>query len=146
MDTKDEHIIQILLKNAKSSTQEISNKTGIPVTTVHNRIKRLVKNGIIKNYTVELDHEKLGKKVAAYILVSLDYSHIREKGIKIPELAKKLKRNNSVEEVCTVSGQYDLLIRSRAENLHKLNRLITEYINDIEGLGRTQTMVIMNEF
>ncbi|MBD3248497.1 winged helix-turn-helix transcriptional regulator [Candidatus Woesearchaeota archaeon] len=146
MDIKDEQIIQILLKNAKSSTQEISNRTGIPVTTVHNRIKRLEKKGIIKNYTVELDHEKLGKKVAAYILVSLDYSHIREKEIKISELAGKLKKHSSVEDVCIVSGQHDLLIKSRAENIHELNRLITGYINDVEGLGRTQTMVIMNEF
>ena len=58
MDEKDEQILQILLINSKLSTHQISKKTGIPITTVHNRIKKLTKKGIIKGYTIVIDHKK----------------------------------------------------------------------------------------
>ena len=48
MDEKDEKILKLLKENSKLTTQQISKKTLIPITTIHNRIKKLEKEGIIK--------------------------------------------------------------------------------------------------
>ena len=40
MDEKDEKILRLLKENSKSTTQQIAKKTLIPITTVHNRIKK----------------------------------------------------------------------------------------------------------
>ena len=61
LDQKDKKILQILKENANLTTSQIAKKTAIPITTVHNRIKKLNKEKVIKNYTLNLDFEKIGK-------------------------------------------------------------------------------------
>ena len=51
MDKKDKTILELLNENSKLTTSQISKKTIIPITTVHNRIKKLEKEGIITGYT-----------------------------------------------------------------------------------------------
>jgi len=146
MDVKDEQIIQFLLKDAKLTSSQISNKTGIPITTIHNRIKRLEKNGIIKNYTVNLDYAKLGKKMSAYILAQFDYSSVYQKKIKMQDVVRELVKHEGILDASLVTGQHDLIIRVRVGTMEDLNKLITGYLNLQEGIGHTRTLMIMEEF
>src|SRR3990167_5232563 len=107
MDKKDEKILELLRENSKLTTHQISKKTLIPITTVHNRIKKLEKEGIIKRYTLELDNKKLGKNIAAYIHITVDYRLLKEIKISQHDLAKKLKQDESVEEAAMVTGGTD---------------------------------------
>jgi DNA-binding Lrp family transcriptional regulator len=73
LDKKDLQILELLKRDSKLTTSKIAKKTLIPTTTIHNRIKKLEKSGIIKNYTLNLDWKKLGKNITAFILVSVIY-------------------------------------------------------------------------
>ena len=145
MDNKDERIIEVLKENSKLSTQQISKKTSIPITTVHNRIKKLEKEGIIKNYTVVLDNKKIGKDISAYILINVDYKLLKEIKSTQYELTIKLKKHPCVEEAATVTGGTDILIKARVKNIDELNSLITRYVRNLEGVDRTQTLVVLSE-
>ena len=145
MDKKDEQIIEILKENSKLSTQQISKKTSIPITTVHNRIKKLEKEGVIKRYTLELDNKKLGKDIAAYINIVVDYRLLKEKNLSQHELARKLKQHEFVEEAAMITGGTDLIIKVRVKNVDQLDNFVTKYLRNIEGVEKTQTMVILNE-
>ena len=145
MDNKDERIIEVLKENSKLSTQQISKKTSIPITTVHNRIKKLEKEGVIKNYTVVLDNKKIGKDISAYILINVDYKLLKEIKSTQYELTIKLKKHPCVEEVATVTGGTDILIKARVKDIDELNGLITKYIRNLEGVDRTQTLVFFSE-
>ena len=65
MDSKDEKILEVLRENSRLSAQQISRKTLIPITTVHNRMKKLVTEGIIKKFTIDVNPVKIGKTLAA---------------------------------------------------------------------------------
>ena len=58
MDEKDKRILALLRKDAKQRVSQLAKKTGLPTTTVHNRIKRMEKGGIIRGYTVIPDYKK----------------------------------------------------------------------------------------
>ena len=83
MDNKDEKILELLRENSKLTTHQISKKTLIPITTIHNRIKKLEQEGIIKRYTLELDNKKLGKELAAFIHITVDYRLLKQ--LKFPK-------------------------------------------------------------
>ncbi len=89
LDKKDLQIIEILKGDSSLSTHKISKKTHIPITTIHNRIKKLKQEGVIKNFTVKLDHKKLGKHISAFILITINYN-IQGKKIDQSGIAKKI--------------------------------------------------------
>ena len=57
IDQKDIQIIEILKSNARLTTKDIAKKVKLPITTVHNRIKKLEINNIIKNFTINLNYQ-----------------------------------------------------------------------------------------
>lgn len=145
MDEKDKKILELLKENSKLTTQQISKKTLMPITTVHNRIKKLEKDEIIKKYTVELDNKKLGKNIAAYIHIVVDYRLLKESKMSQHELAKKLKQHEVVEEAAMVTGGTDIIIKVRVKDIDELDNFVTKKLRNIDGIEKTQTMVVLNE-
>lgn len=145
MDEKDEKIIKILKENAKLSTHEISKKTLIPITTVHNRIKKLEKDGVIQGYTLNLNHVKLGKALTSYTLVSVDYGCLKQAKMSQEQLAKKLKTYDEVEEASMVTGAFDMVLKIRAKNMADLDKFITGVLREQKGIGSTQTLMVLHE-
>ncbi len=140
LDEKDLKILSMLKGDAKLTTSQISKKTRIPITTVHNRIRKLSKEGVIKRYTVEVDYEKVGKPLKAFILITINQS-------KTPQnkLGREIKSIEGVESVDIVTGATDLIAEVRAKNMPVLNELITEKIRRIEGIDKTQTLMVLEE-
>jgi DNA-binding Lrp family transcriptional regulator len=58
MDEKDELILQALEKNAKLSSRAIAEKIGLPISTVHRRIRKLELDKVIKGYRATIEYEK----------------------------------------------------------------------------------------
>ncbi len=145
IDGKDLRILDVLKNNAKLTTSQISKKVSLPITTVHNRIKRLTQQGIIKNFTINIDHEKLGKTICAYIFVTVDYTLKSGKKLEQKDIAFKIKKNSYVESVDMVTGETDIIIKLRTTNISELNNFITRTLRNIDGVDRTQTLVVLDE-
>ena len=145
LDKKDLAILEILKHNSNLSTQKIAKKTNIPITTVHNRIKKLERAGIIKEYSIALDNKKIGKAIAAYVLITVDYKLLQQLKISQYDLTRKLKSNSAVEEAAMITGASDIIIKVRVKDMDKLNEFVTVYLRNIQGVEKTQTAVILNE-
>jgi Lrp/AsnC family transcriptional regulator for asnA, asnC and gidA len=144
IDEIDLRILDALEQNSRLSSQKISRKTAIPMTTVHNRIRRLEKDGIIKGYTLVLDHEKLGRPLLAYILVNYDMSAVGSR-ITRDELAKKLRQISEAERISYTTGRYDIILVIRFRTIRELDDLIMAKLRTIPGIGRTETFIVMEE-
>jgi len=79
MDKKDLEIIEVLKRHSDYTTRQIAKKTLLPITTIHNRIRKLKEEGIIKRFTIELDHKKVGNSFVVYILVSANLPLLKQK-------------------------------------------------------------------
>lgn len=71
IDDIDKKILHLLNKDGRMSYREISRKLGVSVGTVHNRVDKLMKNGVIKRFVPVIDHSKLGYKLTAIIGVKV---------------------------------------------------------------------------
>jgi len=144
IDKKDLQIITLLKGDSSLSTHKISKKTHIPITTIHNRIKKLKNEGIIKNFTINLDHKKLGETISAYILITINYN---VSGTKIDQtaIAKKINYFDEVYSVSIIAGGYDMVIKVRTKDIEALNEFIINKLRNIEGIDKTQTLTIMKE-
>ena len=145
LDEKDSAIIAVLKENAKLSTQKMAKRTRIPITTVHNRIKKLEKRGIIRGYTVVLDSKKIGKPIAAFILITADYKGLKELKMPQHELARQLLKNTAVESSAMITGAADIIIKLRVGSIDELNDFVTDYLRNVEGVEKTQTAIVLSE-
>ena len=145
MDEKDEKILKLLRENSKLTTKQIAKKILTPITTVHVRIKKLEKESVIKKYTLELNHKKLGNNISAYILITVDYKSLNEIKVSQHDLVRKLKQYEFVEEAAMVTGGIDIIIKIRVKDVDNLDDFVTKKLRNIEGIEKTQTMVILNE-
>ncbi|KZE79153.1 transcriptional regulator [Paenibacillus elgii] len=69
LDQTDIEIIRLLRQNARIQWKEIGEKVFLSGQAVGNRIKRLEDLGIIQAYTVQVNEEKMGRSVLAFITV-----------------------------------------------------------------------------
>ncbi|MFH1399137.1 MAG: Lrp/AsnC family transcriptional regulator [Candidatus Woesearchaeota archaeon] len=144
LDEKDLEILGILKQNAKLTTSQISKQTKIPITTVHNRIKKLESIGVIRNYTVVLNHQLLGKDLLVYVLVGVD-QNLPGKIISQDEIAKKIKAYEEVEEANIITGDNDIIVKARFKSIAQLNNFIMKKLRKIDGVDKTKTMVVLEE-
>jgi len=145
VDDKDLLIIDTLKANAKASVIQIAKETGLPSTTVHNRIKKLRKEGIIAGYTIKVDNKKLGKDIAAFIAITVDYKLLKAQKISQYGLAEKIGKMPFAEEASMITGLSDILVKVRFKSIDELNNFVTKELRNLEGVEKTQTMVILNE-
>jgi len=135
MDEKDLAIIEELLNNSRQSTKTIADHTEIPRVTVHERIKKLVQNGVVKRFTVQIDYSKLGLGTTAFISVSFAPGTKNDQG----EVARRIASVKNVFEVHITSGEWDFLVKARARNVEELGELVVNRLRRIEGVEKTLT-------
>lgn len=144
VDNKDRKIIEELVRNSRQTTSQLSKKLNIPITTVHNRIKKLVKTGVIINYTINLNHNLLGRPMPAYIGITINYS-VPGKKVNQTDIANELKKIEGVYEVYILTGGSDILVKALVRDITELNNLVTEKLRNVAGVDKTQTSIILKE-
>lgn len=140
LDDKDLMILKTLSMNSRLSTYQVSKQTGIPTTTVHNRIKRLEDEKVIRSYTIEVDHEKLDRSVVVHLLAIYDMNVMEKAGLSVEGLTKRLKRIPEIEEVSYTTGRFDILIKLRLKSINLLTTLVLDKIRKIPGIVRTESI------
>ncbi len=140
MDERDSAILKELLKDSRQSTAVIARKTGIPRVTVHERIQRFRKNGVIRRFTVEPDYALLGRPISAFILIAFSPSV----GSNQRKLASEIASLDGVSEVSVLAGEWDLVVKARAESLKELGKFVVDRLRKLNGVGRTVTMPVLS--
>src|SRR3989344_2981674 len=140
IDEKDIRIIEVLKENAKLSTSQIAKKTGIPITTIHHRLKQLQEKKVITKFTIQVNDEKIGKTVSAYILIKVGFSELRKSGKSQDYLGKVLKQHPVVEEISMVAGETDFMCKVRSNGIKELDEFVTTYLRNLEGVETTTTL------
>jgi DNA-binding Lrp family transcriptional regulator len=144
IDEKDLMILDVLEEHGEYTVRKIARKTRLAPTTVHARIKKLRKMKVIKRYTIDVDRKKLGLMVGAYILVSADLKHLKQKHRSQYDLAKEIEKLPGVRSVHIVTGVSDIVVRVRVKDMEEFDKLLLSKLQMLEGVANTQTMIIMH--
>ena len=138
IDDLDLKILSELAQDASISVPKLSKKISVNASVVYSRIKRLVKRGLIKKFTIVINDEALGFGVKALTGINMD-SKLRDNVLnelfKIPE----------VREVAEVTGRFDILVTMTSRSLNEMHQLISEKVGRIEGVQRTETFIEMRK-
>ena len=143
LDEKDSAILALIQKDSKLTAKQISKRVGSPITTVFAKIKRMEEMGIIQEYRAIVAPEKLGAGTTAFILASVSY---RAKSDDLPvsqrAVAAEVAKFPEVQEVHIITGDWDLLIKLRAENVDVIGKFVVDKLRLIRGLEKALTCMV----
>ena len=145
LDEKDKTILDLLQQDASLSTYKITKKTGIPQTTVLNRMRKLKQEGIIRKYTIDIDWKKLGMNNKALIFVKVD-KNIEQRNSKVGEIEEKISKYPLVLNVKRLMGKYDFMIELVCRDIDELNDFLIKKIRSLPQIADTETVMILGEW
>jgi Lrp/AsnC family leucine-responsive transcriptional regulator len=142
-DEKDLAILALIQENSKLTAKQIAKKVDAPITTVFAKTKRMEELGVIREYRAILAPEKLKSSTAAFILASVSY---RTKAEDIPisqrVVAEEIAKFPEVQEVYIITGDWDLLVKLRAESVDAIGKFVIDKLRLIKGLEKTLTCMV----
>jgi Lrp/AsnC family transcriptional regulator, leucine-responsive regulatory protein len=144
LDEKDYVILTLIQENSKLTANQIAKKVNAPITTVFAKIKRMEEAGIITEYRAILSSQMLNLGTAAFILASVSYTTLKADNIPISQrdVAEEIARFPEVQEVHIITGDWDLLVKLRAENVDAVGRFVVDKLRRIKGLEKTLTCMV----
>lgn len=139
IDSKDVKILNALLTNSRTSTTKISESLKISNVATQQRISKLEKAGIVKSYTATLDYTKIDYKTIAYLGIFLD------KAKDYSTVIKQLNEVPQISEAHFTTGNYSIFAKIYAKNNMHLMEILSEKIQNIDGVSRTETFISLQE-
>jgi len=130
-------ILSLLRQDARTSYKVIAQKTGVAISTVHNTVKRLVEKGVIKNFSLKLDSQKIGYDLTVVIGILTTQGSLQE-------VEQRLVQHPNVCQVFIVTGEYDLIVVAKFANTNELNDFIRDFLQKTVGAARTNTSVVLS--
>ncbi|MCX5400487.1 Lrp/AsnC family transcriptional regulator [Streptomyces sp. NBC_00102] len=137
MDSLDARILLAIDDNPDASVLALAGKLGIARNTFAARLQRMEREGAIKEFSRRLDPAYLGKRLVAFVSVSLSQPNM-------PRPPGELHDIPEVVEMHATSGDADLLVKVVAEDTADLHR-ITGRILAAPGVVRTNTVISLCE-
>ena len=124
-------ILGLLRDNSRMKNTEIARQVDLTERAVRARIEKLVREGIIKKFTIETS--PVG--VEGIVLIGANIGRTS---------AVKEKARQMSDSVFECSGDYDVAVRLRADSLDELNKRVDE-LRSFQGVVKTVTLIKMVE-
>ena len=132
-DKIDERILEILHNDARESFVEIGKKLKLSESAIRRRVKTMLDGGTIEKFTIQVGE---ANSTSAIVLISVDSS------VDTSKVSTKLTKLSAVKTVYEITGQYDISVIVRAQNITEINKCIDD-LRKIPGVIDTNTVIIL---
>ena len=134
MDELDHRLLAILRRNARESYTQMAQELATSEGTVRSRVKRLVDEGTIRQFTIRT----AGSQVKALVEVNVTAN------VHTEDVARKIREWEGVDAVWEVTGEHDIIVVADCPTPAALNGVIDK-IRDIPGTSATRSRLILKE-
>lgn len=137
VDELDIAILTHLEQDGRKSLSDIAADLGVTVSTVGNRLKRLIDEEILSIHGF-LDPHRVGFNVPALILVSAKPADVESIGMEIANLPEVLS-------VIMTTGEFQLSAEVQCRDNDHLTELLLNRLQRIPGIRETRTSILLRE-
>lgn len=136
LDDVDLALIDLLRRNSRSTYGELGTRVGLSAPAAKRRVDRLIDQGVVRGFTVLLDHDQLGRPLQAF-------TELRFAGdARVDEIAAIGETIPEVVGVFTMAGDPDALAWLRVRDVHDLKRVV-DRIRSTGNIIGTKTMIVL---
>lgn len=139
MEEIDRQIMALLARDGRMSYTDLAKETGLSVSAVHQRVRRLQKRGAIQGFTALLDPETIGLPLTAFI-------SIKPIDPAAPDDApERLSHLREIEACHSVAGEESYILKVRVPSPGALEELLQK-IRAAANVSTRTTIVLSTPY
>ena len=139
IDKLDRQILSIISRNARIPFKDVAEECGVSRAAVHQRVSRLVEDGVITGSGFYVNAKSLGYSTCTYIELNL------ERGNMYKDVVKELMKIPEIVECHFTTGPYTMLAKVYARDNEQLMDLLNNHIQSIPGIVSTETLISLEQ-
>lgn len=139
IDDVDKAILTHLLNDARIPYLEIARKLIVSGGTVHQRIDKLKKMGILKGSKATLNLKNLGFDVTVFLGIHLKSTNF------LTDVINKLNALPEVVEAYYTTGSYALLVKIHTKNISDFHNFLANKLQSIEAIQSTESFISLDQ-
>ena len=139
LDKLDLQIIHHMMETAEISYADLGKKLFVSGGTIHVRIKKLQKKGVVKGTKLNVDLKKLGYDAVAFIGIFLEKSSLYD------IVAKELQKIPEIVRLNYTTGNYSMFAEIVCKDINQLRFVLHDQLQKIKGIERTETFISLEE-
>lgn len=135
----DKNILSIMQEDGRITYAELARRVGLTTTPCIERVRRLERDGYIKNYSTVLNPEKLEAGLIVFVQIRLDrtskdtFAQFKSAVLELPE----------VQECYLVSGNFDYLIKARLPDMSAYRMFLEESLLSVPAVQESTSVMVM---
>lgn len=141
LDEKDKKLLRLLQENSKRTTKALASALNLSVTAVFERVKKLEKQRVIKQYVALVDKAKVNRDFIVLCHVKL-VQHRKE---YISYFEKEIVKFPEVMECFHVSGDYDYILKICVKDIQDYREFMVTKLTGLEHIASTQSSFTIKE-
>jgi len=138
LDEIDHRLLALLQEDDRVPVAELGKMLGVAPSTLNDRIRRMLKLGVISGFHARVDPEKVGLDLLAFVFV----------GWSDPETEKRfleaIAREPQVLEAHHVTGTWNYLMKVRLKTTRDLEGFFASVVKEVPGVQRTETLIVLS--
>jgi Lrp/AsnC family leucine-responsive transcriptional regulator len=141
LDRIDKSILRAVQVNSRLSNVQLARKISLSPPATHSRLRRLEREGYIRQYTTIVDRTKAGYDLLCFIHIGMQIHQFEQ----IDRFRKLIQKIPEVLECYHITGEYDYLLKVVLYNSKDLERFVVERLTPIPGVSRIHTSLLFTE-
>ncbi|WP_374628011.1 Lrp/AsnC family transcriptional regulator [Devosia sp.] len=138
LDEIDYRLLDLLQDDDRLPVAELGKILGVAPSTLNDRIRRLVKQGVITGFHARVDPEKVGLDLLAFIYVGWSDPATEQRFLAA------IARTPEVIEAHHVTGAWNYLMKVRLRTTRDLEGFLAGVLKEVPGLQRTETQIVLS--
>ncbi|MFT5072558.1 MAG: Lrp/AsnC family transcriptional regulator for asnA, asnC and gidA, partial [Chitinophagales bacterium] len=139
LDSLDKDILNLMKENSKLPYAEMASQLHSSVGTIHTRIKKMERLGVIQKTDIQINYGLLGYDITCFIGIYLNKSRDYD------QVVKGLQKINEITDLHYTTGQYSMFAKLVLKDTQHLREILHDQIQTIEGVQRTDTLLSLHQ-
>jgi DNA-binding Lrp family transcriptional regulator len=139
LDAVDQRLVELLRQDGRRTYSDMARTVNMSVAAIKRRVERLQADGVIRGFTAQIDHARLGWTVEAF-------AEIRYTGrTPVEDITRIASAVPEVQAVHTIAGELDALVQIRARDLPHLQQVIDQ-LRRAGAVTGTRTLMVLGSW
>lgn len=141
LDETDQQILRILQKDASLTSKEVAAQVSKSTAAVHERIRKLKREGYIKKIVAILDRKKINKNLVAFCHVLLHNHSFNT----LQEFENSVVQLPEVLECLQMTGAFDFILRVAIKDMDDYQHFYRNKLAALPNVTTVQSFFILSE-